>query len=97
VIGNRRLDQKPVTFYVHDRPFPTDADKMGAVIGDYVRLGANCSTTPGALIGKYSWVYANILVRSFVPKNSLLKLRQAVETVSKEPVVLERLDREGKV
>ena len=90
ITGNRRFDQKTVTIRMHEKKFDTMVDKFGAIIGDYSRLGANTVTSPGTLIGKHVWIYANTLVRGFIPSNTLVKLRQNTESVPKQEVVLKR-------
>jgi len=97
ITGNRRFDQKEIVIRSDTKSFPTDTEKFGCMIGDYVRIGANCSTAPGTLIGKYTWTYANMMIRSIIPPNRLLKLRQEIEDVEKEDQVLTKEDSEGKV
>ncbi|WP_324717145.1 hypothetical protein U7230_02360 [Carboxydochorda subterranea] len=58
--------------------------KLGAVVGDGVAIGCNAVTSPGALIGPRAQVYANVVVRGFVPADHVVKLRQAIEAVPLE-------------
>lgn len=97
VSENRRFDQKEVTFKIGGTAFPSGTDKMGCVIGDYARTGGGCLIAPGTLIGKYTWVYSDTNVFGCIPKESLVKHRQALEVVPKDRVVLTRADREGVV
>lgn len=97
IIGNRRFDQKPAKIRIKDDVFETGFEKYGGIIGEYSRLGANCSTSPGMMIGKHTWIYAGVLVSGFIPKESLVKLRQETEIVPKEKMMLSREDREGKI
>lgn len=97
ITGNRRFDQKDIIIKINGENFSTEMDKLGVIIGDYSRLGANCTTAPGTLIGQHVWVYPNSLIRGFVTSNSLLKLRQEQITLEKQPVVLESVDKKGQV
>lgn len=97
IIGNRRFDQKTAKIKIKDKVIDTGLEKYGGIIGEYSRLGANCSTSPGMLVGKHTWIYAGVLVAGSVPKESLLKLRQKTEIVAKNRMVLSRTDKEGKV
>ena len=97
ITGNRRFDQKKVDIRIGKETYPTEMEKFGCVLGEYVRIGANCSTAPGTLIGKHSWTYANMMIRGIIPPKKLLKLRQELETVDKEETVLKREDSEGKI
>ncbi len=95
ITGNRRFDQKEIIVKVKEENFQTEMDKFGCIIGDYSRLGANCTTVPGTLIGQHVWVYPNSLIRGFVSSDTLLKLRQEKVEAVKQPVVLENLDKNG--
>lgn len=59
----------------------TGLRKLGAIVGDHVATGCNAVTSPGALIGPGAHVYANVVVRGFVPARHVLKLRQPQELV----------------
>jgi UDP-N-acetylglucosamine diphosphorylase / glucose-1-phosphate thymidylyltransferase / UDP-N-acetylgalactosamine diphosphorylase / glucosamine-1-phosphate N-acetyltransferase / galactosamine-1-phosphate N-acetyltransferase len=97
IVGNRRFDQKNATVRIDDRVIDVGNDKYGGIMGDYTRLGANCVTSPGFMIGKHTWVYAGCLVRGVVPKESLLKLKQETLIVNKGKHVLSHTDVEGKI
>ncbi len=95
VTGNRRFDQKEVEIKINTERYPTGTDKFGCLVGDYARLGANCITSPGTLVGQHTWVYGGVLLNGMVPKKSLLKLRQDTEIVIKEDVLLNDKDKKG--
>lgn len=97
ITGNRRFDQKDIIVKIDKENFQTEMDKFGCIIGDYSRLGANCTVAPGTLIGQHVWVYPNSLVRGFVANNTLVKLRQEQVLSEKQPVVLENLDKKGEI
>ncbi len=97
VTENRRFDQKEVTFKVNGEVFQTGTDKMGCILGDFVRTGGSCTIAPGTLIGKYSWIYTDTNVFGFVPKESLLKHRQTTESVPKDRILLKRTDIHGNI
>ncbi len=97
ITGNRRFDQKKVYIKIGTETYPTDMDKFGCILGEYARIGANCSTAPGTLIGKHTWTYSNIMIRGVIPPKKLLKLKQEIEIIDKEETILEREDSEGKV
>lgn len=68
------------------RAAQTGLRKLGAIIGDGVTTGCNAVTSPGTLIGPYASVYANAVVRGFVPARHIVKLRQQLEiTTRREP------------
>ncbi|MEW6047691.1 MAG: hypothetical protein AB1609_14610 [Bacillota bacterium] len=62
----------------------TGLRKLGAIIGDGVTTGCNAVTSPGTLIGPHASVYANVVVRGFVPASSIVKLRQELEIMPRQ-------------
>lgn len=96
ITGNRRFDQKKIEIKIDDKSYPTDMDKFGCILGEYARIGANCSTAPGTLIGKHTWTYGNMMIRGVIPPKKLLKLKQEIEMIDKEEIILKREDSEGK-
>lgn len=66
VIANRRFDQQPVAWRGPDGAIASPHDKLGALIGDHARLGANVSTNPGVIVGAYSWVSSGFVVTKYI-------------------------------
>lgn len=95
--ANRRFDQKEISLAVKDNKIGTKFDKFGCIIGDYSRLGANCTTAPGTLIGKHVWIYPNVFIQGYVNSNKLVKLKQEIEIIDKEPVILSRFDKNNNI
>jgi acetyltransferase-like isoleucine patch superfamily enzyme len=59
----------------------TGLRKFGAIIGDGCDIGCNCVLNPGSIIGRNSVLYPNILWRGVCPADSIVKLRQQLETI----------------
>lgn len=97
IIGNRRFDQKNAKVVVQGKAFDIGKDKYGGIFGDYVRLGANCETSPGVMVGKYTWVYGGTSLSGVIAKQKIVKLRQTVEIEDKTADKLNQTDHEGKV
>lgn len=95
ITDNRRFDQKDVIVRIQDKEFNTEYDKLGLIAGDYIRIGSNCSTLPGTVIGKYTWFYSNMLIYNFYPKEKFVKLRQQIDIVDKEPFKFRSDDKFG--
>jgi carbonic anhydrase/acetyltransferase-like protein (isoleucine patch superfamily) len=55
--------------------------KFGAIIGDGCDIGCNCVLNPGSIIGRNTVLYPNILWRGVCPADSIVKLRQQLETI----------------
>ncbi len=96
ITDNRRFDQKDVIIHIKDTQFTTEYDKFGLIAGDYIRIGSNCSTLPGTVIGKYTLFYSNMLIYNFYPKEQFVKFKQNIEMVEKEPYIFNRDDKSGK-
>ena len=59
----------------------TGLRKFGAALGDGVSLGCNSVTGPGTVIGPRTVAYHGSLLRGLYPADTLLKVRQGLETV----------------
>jgi len=69
VTGNLRLDDGDVMVDGVD----TKMQKVGAIIGDHVRVGINASIMPGVKIGGNSFIGAGIVLASDVPDGSFVR------------------------
>jgi bifunctional UDP-N-acetylglucosamine pyrophosphorylase/glucosamine-1-phosphate N-acetyltransferase len=69
ITANRRFDQGNVIVHGAEKADNNDSgrDYLGALLGDYARLGANCTTLPGTQIGSYTWVYPATKVSGLIP------------------------------
>ncbi len=97
ITGNRRFDQKLINVRLGEENFPTDRDKFSCVIGEYSRVGANCSTAPGTMVGKHTWISGNSLLYGLIPSDKLVKAKTEFEMIQKERLYLQRADSRGKV
>ncbi len=59
----------------------TGLRKLGALLGDDVSVGCNAVLAPGTVVGRGSVIYANASVRGVVPPRTLVKVRNALESV----------------
>ena len=60
ILANRRFDQKNIEIKIDGKKYDTGTDFFGAIIGDNTRLGANCTSVPGTLIGPYTWILPTV-------------------------------------
>lgn len=64
--------------------YDTGLSKLGAILGDDVQTGCNAVLNPGCLVGPNSLIYANLSLRKgLYPANSIVKLRQTIETAGR--------------
>lgn len=69
---------------IEGETFDTGLSKLGAILGDGVQTGCNSVLNPGVLIGPRTLVYANAsLAKGLYPGDSIIKLRQTLETVQR--------------
>ena len=71
--SNVRSDRGDVVIHVDGQNIPTGRMKVGAMLGDFVEIGADTLTNPGTIVGRSSIVYPSMSVRGCVPPQSILK------------------------
>jgi UDP-N-acetylglucosamine diphosphorylase / glucose-1-phosphate thymidylyltransferase / UDP-N-acetylgalactosamine diphosphorylase / glucosamine-1-phosphate N-acetyltransferase / galactosamine-1-phosphate N-acetyltransferase len=85
ITGNRRFDQKEIHWNGPNGKVETKLDKLGLVLGEYARLGANCTTNPGTMIGANTWVSGGQIVSGFIDANKFIKQSgEVVENAHKQ-------------
>lgn len=99
VVANLRLDEKPITVAVGDdgvgggraasERVDSGRTKLGAIIGEHVRVGVNTSIMPGVKIGNNCFVGAGIVVARDVPDGHFVhgtwELQMKKNTVALSP------------
>ena len=83
ICSNFKMTHELVTVRVGEKTLQTGMRKLGAILGDGVEVGCNAVLNPGTLIGPRSLVYPTASVRGWHPGGSVIKLRQATETVQR--------------
>ncbi len=82
VLSNWRLDHHTITIPLPDgSKRDTGLPKFGAVVGDHVDIGCNCTISPGSLLGRHSVIYPNTHWRGVLEARRLVKLRQSLQVV----------------
>ncbi len=75
-IANFRFDSGSIKARVEDVVVDTKRSKLGAIIGDNVKMGVLCSVMPGKMIGNGSWIGANVMVEENVEPKTQVMLKQ---------------------
>lgn len=84
ILSNLRHDKAEIGIPHAGGRISTGRRKLGAVLGDRVLTGCNCVLNPGVVVGRGTQIYPLALVRSsFVPPDSLVKLRQTVQVLER--------------
>ncbi len=75
ITANLRFDEKEVKVTIKGKRITSNRNKLGAIVGGYVKTGINVSLMPGVKIGAYSWISPGAIVDKDVPKNTFLRLK----------------------
>lgn len=73
ITANLRFDKKFIRVNIKGKKIDSGRDKLGAIIGDYVKTGIGTTIMPGVTIGSYSIINANTNVVEDVPPESIYK------------------------
>jgi NDP-sugar pyrophosphorylase family protein len=70
-------ERPTIWLQVNGKQFDTGRTKLGAILGDGVKLGCNTVTNPGCIVGQRTLVYALVSLRKgYYPADRIIKLRQ---------------------
>lgn len=83
ILSNVKSVKGNVAVLRHGKRLDTGLRKFGAVIGDGVDIGCNCVLNPGSIIGRNSILYPNISWRGICPPDSIIKLRQEHQVMTR--------------
>lgn len=93
VLANLRLDEGEISSVTSGKKMNTRRLKLGAMIGEYVRIGVNTSIMPGVKIGADSFVGAGLTISSDVPERSFVN-GEAKLTITKNTKSVRDVSRE---
>jgi NDP-sugar pyrophosphorylase family protein len=82
ITSNVKGDHSPINLRLGEASMPTGLKKFGALLGDFVEIGCNSVLNPGTIIGRNSQIYPLVMVRGYVPADSIFK--QSGEIVSRD-------------
>lgn len=94
VVGNRRFDQDDISWSMKDNSIHSPHDKLGALIGEYVRIGANVTSNPGTVIGAYTWVSGGNVISGYLPPSKFMKIDGSILDNAKAGALSDE-DKEG--
>jgi UDP-N-acetylglucosamine diphosphorylase / glucose-1-phosphate thymidylyltransferase / UDP-N-acetylgalactosamine diphosphorylase / glucosamine-1-phosphate N-acetyltransferase / galactosamine-1-phosphate N-acetyltransferase len=97
VLANYRLDEKTVISRVGKEMINTDRTKLGAIIGNNVRIGVNASVMPGIKIGRNSVVGPGVVLDNDLPDDSFCKFPENRYTVKKNILDIKKIKRHNTV
>ncbi len=87
ILANRKFNQTNIKIDL-DGVQDSGRDFFGAILGDYSRLAANVVTSPGTVVGAYTWVGSGVVLNGTIPPDTLVTVKQELETRTKDRVDL---------
>lgn len=85
-LSNLKNDGTNVKTKVDDRVVDTGTRKFGAILGDNCLLGCNSVTNPGTIMEANCKLYPGAVVQGHFAKDSIVKLRQDIQTAITEKI-----------
>ena len=88
-LANRKFNQGEIR-YLDDlgELVSSGREFLGAILGKFVRLGANVVLSPGTIIGEYTWVGSGCVLHGRFPPDRLITVKQELDIVEKERATL---------
>ncbi len=83
VLANFKSDGSTIQVAMDGQKIDTGLTKFGAVLGEHVEIGGGAFLNPGTIVGANTTIYPKAIVRGSIPANSIVKVRQDQEIVSK--------------
>ena len=68
ILANRRFDQGPIPFQTGEERRDSERAFLGALIGDFTRIGAGSVLLPGSTIGPYCWLMPGMALGGWIPR-----------------------------
>lgn len=83
ILSNVKNNGGMISIQTQDESINTGLPKCGSMIGDEAQIGCNSVINPGSIIGPRSIIYPLVSFRGVLPADSIVKLRQEHEVISK--------------
>lgn len=91
VVANRGFNQSEIAIKDENKEIvKLGREFIGVILGDNSRIGANCTTSPGTFIGRFTWIYPHTCVHGFIPEQKKVYDRQNLVLVENERKVLSK-------
>lgn len=84
VLANFKSDGSTIQVAEGDKKIDTGLVKFGAALGEHVEIGGGAFLNPGTIVGEHTTIYPGAIIRGTIPPNSIVKVRQDQEIISKQ-------------
>lgn len=89
ILANRKFNQSEVRVQLDDGSLvESGREFLGAILGDYVRVGANAVLSPGTIIGRHTWVGSGVVLQGTHGPDLLITAKQELDIRPKKRVTL---------
>lgn len=89
ILANRKFNQSDIRVQDSDGSLISSGHQfLGSILGDYVRIGANCVLSPGTIIGPHTWVGSGLILLGTYPSDVFITAKQELQVRPKERVLL---------
>ena len=89
IVANRGFNQEEITIKDENKQsINLKREAIGIIVGDNSRIGANCTTSPGTFVGKFTWIYPHTCIHGFVPEQKKVYDKQNMIFTENERKVL---------
>lgn len=82
-LSNVKNTGTQISIQTNEGSISTGLEKCGSFLGDESQMGCNAVINPGSIIGRRSIIYPLVSFRGMLPADSIVKLRQELEFVTK--------------
>lgn len=86
VLANFRLDESIVCSFINKEKIETGKNKLGAMIGQNVRIGVNSSIMPGIKIGRDCFVGAGVILKEDLSDGKYCELTEIKYKIQKNKI-----------
>ena len=83
ILSNVKLDHSEISVAHDGNYIATGLTKFGAIVGDRTEIGCNSVINPGSVIGRDCFIYPSANFRGVLPPNSIFKVRQQSQVLSR--------------
>lgn len=89
ILANRKFNQANIKYATTaGEVLDSGLDFFGAILGRYVRLGANSVLSPGTVIGEHTWVGSGCVLHGTYAADQLITVKQTLNIRDKDRVPL---------
>jgi len=84
ILANRKFNQTKIAYVDRNGAYvDSEMDFLGAILGDFVRVGANAVLSPGTVIYPHTWVGSGVVASGTYARELLITVEQKLQISEK--------------